>query len=400
VTNFFSNSSSRWHSLWRVVGQWPPPRRWGDRSNRNGFGGKLWRATLPVLWLIAPISEVVSSHHSTAKLVLVGLGVVAFVLVYILGSLGGLLKPIPGLVVLIVFGVLLTLLGAPTFSILFIYAGAAAGVRLGRWAPAGVAACTVLTGALSLAAGASPEYSLSMAAVTISIGAMMVAFGRLIAANIELERARHELARLAVADERLRFSRDLHDLLGHSLSVIALKAELAGRLLGTTKPADVASAAIHVDELEGVTRQALLEVREAVSGYRRPILKVELDGARMALEAAGIEPRLEQTCCELPAEVEALLAWTVREGTINVIRHSGASTCRVLIDPGLTAASVEVIDDGHGLGSVTSGSDGCGLDGLRERAEHMAGRMETGPGPHGGFRLRVTVPMQAAGASA
>jgi two-component system sensor histidine kinase DesK len=393
-------SASRWRSVWRVLGQWPPPRRFGDPSSRNGFGGKLWRASLPILWLIAPISEVVSSHHSTTKLVLVGVGVAAFVLVYILGSLGGLLKPIPGLVVLIVFGVLLTLLGAPTFSILFIYAGAASGVRLGRWAPAGVALCTVLTGALSAAAGASLEYSLSMAAVTVSIGAMMVAFGRLIAANIELECARHDLARLAVADERLRFSRDLHDLLGHSLSVIALKAELAGRLLGASDQVEVESAVTHVTELEGVARQALLEVREAVSGYRRPVLDVELNGARMALEAAGIEPRLQDACVDLPVEVEALLAWTVREGTINVIRHSGATTCRVLIDPGSEAASVEVIDDGHGPGSAQTGSGGCGLDGLRERAERLAGRMETGPGPHGGFRLRVTVPMQATGASA
>jgi len=358
-------------------------------STRNGFAGKRWRAALPVLWLIVPISNMVSSHSSTLKLVLVGLGVLAFVLIYILGSLGGLLKPIPGFVVLIVFGVPLTLLGNYAFSILFIYAGAAAGIRLGRWAPAGVVLCTVLTAGLSLAAGAELGYALPTAAVTISIGAMMLAFGRLIAANIELGCARHELARVAVDAERLRFARDLHDLLGHSLSVIALKAELAGRLLEE----DPKAAAVHIGEVEGVARKALVEVRETVSGYRRPVLAAELDGARMALRAAGIDASLERGRSQLTPEVEALLAWTVREGTTNVIRHSGARHCRVVIEPGPGATSVEVLDDGRGPGEPDP--VGNGLAGLRERAERMAGRLEVGLGPEGGFRLRVTVPTLA-----
>jgi two-component system, NarL family, sensor histidine kinase DesK len=379
-----------------VIERWPLLARFSDPSPRNGFGGRWRRAALPVLWLIVPISNTVSSHASTLKLVLVGLGVLAFVLIYIVGSLGGLLKPIPGFVVLIAFGVPLTLLGNYAFSILFIYAGAAAGVRLGRWAPAGVVICTVLTAGLSLVAGANLGYALPTAAVTISIGAMMLAFGRLIGANIELERARHELARLAVNDERLRFARDLHDLLGHSLSVIALKAELAGRLLGE-HPGDPQAAAVHVGELEGVARKALVEVREAVSGYRRPVLAAELDGARMALRAAGIHASLERSSAPLDPEVEALLAWTVREGTINVIRHSGARHCRVVIDPGPQATSVEVLDDGRGPGEPDPG--GNGLAGLRERVERMAGGLEAGLGPDGGFRLRVTVPTGNPGAA-
>lgn len=370
----------------RTLDRWPLLARFREPSTRNGFGGKWWRGSLPVLWLIVPISDLVSSHPSTVKLVLVGLGVLAFVLIYIVGSLGGQLKPIAGLVVLIAFAVALTLLGTPTFSILFIYAGAAAGVRLGRFAPAGVLLCTVLTGTLSLAAGAGLGFSLSMTAVTVSIGAMMVAFGRLIATNIELECARHELARLAVDDERLRFARDLHDLLGHSLSVIALKAELSGRLLAE----DPGAAAVHISELEGVARKALLEVRETVSGYRRPVLATELDGARMALRAAGIDASLKGSPSALAPEVEALLAWTVREGTTNVIRHSRARVCRVVIAPGPEATTVEVLDDGVGPGESDHG--GNGLAGLRERAERMAGRLEAGLGPQGGFRLRVTVP--------
>ncbi len=364
-----------------------------EPTTRNGFGGRWRRVSLPVLWLIVPISDLVNSHPSDLKLVLVGLGVLAFVLIYIVGSLGGLLKPVPGFLVLIAFGVPLTLFGTPTFSILFIYAGAAAGVRLGRWAPAAVVLCTILTGTLSFAAGANLGYSLSTMFVTVSIGAMMLAFGRLITANLELERARHELARMAVDDERLRFARDLHDLLGHSLSVIALKAELAGRLLKE----DPEAAAVHVGELEGVARTALVDVREAVSGYRRPVLSAELDGARMALRAAGIDATLERSRAALEPEVEALLAWTVREGTTNVIRHSGARHCRVVIEPGPRAASVEVLDDGCGPGAP--GEVGNGLAGLRERVERMAGRLDAGLGPDGGYRLRVTVPRGTPGAA-
>ncbi|HEY7932595.1 MAG TPA: sensor histidine kinase [Solirubrobacteraceae bacterium] len=378
---------------WHPLDRWPLLASLRGPSPRNGFSGKRWRAALPVLWLIVPVSNLLSSHASTVKLLLVGLGVLAFVLIYILGSLWGLLKPIPGFVVLIAFGVALTLLGTATFSILFIYAGAAAGVRLGRWAAAGVVLCTILTGALALAAGAELGYALPTAAVTVSIGAMMVAFGRLIATNIELECARHELARLAVDDERLRFARDLHDLLGHSLSVIALKAELAGRLLRE----DTDAAAVHIGELEGVARQALVEVRETVSGYRRPLLTAELDGARMALAAAGIDASLERSRATLSPEVEALLAWTVREGTTNVIRHSGARRCRVVIEPGPQTTSVEVLDDGHGPGEFDH--SGNGLAGLRERAERMAGRLEAGLGPQGGFRLRVTVPTRGSEAA-
>src|SRR6202012_909899 len=109
---------------------------------------------------------------------------------------------------------------------------------------------------------------------------------------------------------------------------------------------DVEEAAVHVQDLERVARAALAEVRQAASGYREPALSSELDGARMALEAAGIEMDLERSEATLPPEVEALLAWTVREGTTNVIRHRGPPNCRVAIEPGLVSAPLEVCDDG------------------------------------------------------
>jgi two-component system, NarL family, sensor histidine kinase DesK len=372
----------------RLFGEQTPPSGPSEvRSIRKGSRGRWLGIVLPMAWLISPLSHVFESDPATVKLVLVCLGVLAFAVIYIFGVVGLLSRSVAVFAVLSIIGVLLTLLGTSSFALLFIYAGTVSGLRLGRWALPGVLLSTVLTLTLSLIAGADFGTSFSIAAVTLSIGGMMLAFGRLISTNLELECARHELARVAVDHERLRFARDLHDLLGHSLSVIALKAELAGRLLRE----DTDAAAVHVGELEGVARKALSEVRDAVSGYRRPVLAAELDGARMALQAAGIEARLQRTEGLLDPDVESLLAWTVREGTTNVIRHSGASNCRVAIEPGPSETIAEVTDDGCGPGDLTC--VGNGLAGLRERVEHLAGRLEAGSGPHGGFCLRVTVPI-------
>jgi two-component system sensor histidine kinase DesK len=227
---------------------------------------------------------------------------------------------------------------------------------------------------------------------------------------------------MAVAQERERFARDLHDLLGHSLSVIALKAELAGRMLGDRRDAGAGEpdvlerAATEVRELEQVARTALGEVREAVSGYRQPTLAGELAGARMALSAAGIDADVQETRFPLEPAVEAVLAWTVREGATNVIRHSGAHHCTLRITASLTDAEVEVIDDGIGdSGRVSAGTAsarngsavaerfgqgtgtaGHGLAGLAERARLLNGVLEAGALADGGYRLAVTLPVSHA----
>jgi two-component system sensor histidine kinase DesK len=216
---------------------------------------------------------------------------------------------------------------------------------------------------------------------------MMMSFGRIARTNRELERTRGELARLAVADERLRFARDLHDLLGHSLSVIALKSELAGRLVES----DPARAARELADVQAVTREALTEVREAVHGYRRLELGEAIDGARVALAAAGIELRLADAHPALPSDVDTVLAWAVREGTTNVIRHSGARSCAIRIHAENGTAAVEIEDDGRTAAATTE--NGSGLLGLRERAQRLRGTVEAGARPGGGFRLALTVPL-------
>ncbi len=172
--------------------------------------------------------------------------------------------------------------------------------------------------------------------------------------------------------------------------MIALKAELATRLMET----DTGQASTEIAELEQVARGALSEVRDAVSGYRQPTLDGELAGARVALSAAGIEAEVQRPAVSLDPDAEALLAWAVREGATNVIRHSGAERCTVRITAALGSTTLEMLDDGHGPEPDANG-DGHGLAGLAERVRELRGQVEAGARPQGGFRLAVTVPSTA-----
>jgi two-component system sensor histidine kinase DesK len=201
--------------------------------------------------------------------------------------------------------------------------------------------------------------------------------GQSINRNIEVLAVREENAQLALDDERNRFARDLHDILGHSLTVITVKAELAQKLIGV----DLDRAKAEIADLERLSREALADVRRAVEGYREMTLPGELARARMALQAAEIEADLPNSTEEVPGEVRDLFAWTIREGVTNVIRHSNASTCTVR----LTSRSVEVVDDGRGPSSSTPGN---GLIGLRERAA-AAGATVITAALEPGFSLKV-----------
>ncbi|MFD0820914.1 sensor histidine kinase, partial [Micromonospora zhanjiangensis] len=184
---------------------------------------------------------------------------------------------------------------------------------------------------------------------------------RLNTRNNELIAAQAEIHRLAVAGERARTARDLHDILGHSLTVIAVKAELAGRLLEV----DPRRAAVEIADLERLSREALADVRTTVGAYREVNLDTELASARTALCAAGIAAELPPTVGELPPERSELFGWAVREAVTNVVRHSGASRCVI----GADRNWVEVTDDGAGdRTGGNGGSDGHGLIGMRERA--------------------------------
>jgi two-component system, NarL family, sensor histidine kinase DesK len=278
----------------------------------------------------------------------------------------------------------------PEWRMLFFYhLNVAAGIMLPKRDAYAVVAGIVL---LTLVAGASTGFWW-LAAPAIAIGLWSIAFVGQVAAVAQLKAAREELARLAVSEERLRFARDLHDLLGHSLSLITLKSELAERLLPETP--ENRKAIEEVRGLQGVARGALKEVREAVSGYRRPSLDEELAGACAMLEAAGISCRARKEVESLPGDTEGILTWVVREGATNVVRHSRAKRCEIRLTRNGDRVRAEVRDNGPGtrLKRAADGVGGSGLAGLAERVRASGGQFEAGPLPDGGFGLRVMLPL-------
>ena len=218
---------------------------------------------------------------------------------------------------------------------------------------------------------------------------------RFIEAVAELRRTREELARSAVDAERLRFARDMHDLLGHTLSVMVVKAQ-AARKLASRDPALAGQQAM---DIEDIGRQALGEVRQAIAGYRGRGLARELEAARTALADADITVEVRQDGPPVPAGADALLGWVVRESATNVIRHSGGQRCQIEVHSSGGYVTVTIRDDGDGAPagrqSAHGASGGHGLDGLGERLAAHGGTLEAGPRPGGGFCLTATVPVPA-----
>jgi two-component system sensor histidine kinase DesK len=260
-------------------------------------------------------------------------------------------------------------------------------------------------GVLLLLHAANPADAVIQGFSIAMVGYLIYAVGALQRSNTALENARHELARLAVADERSRIARDLHDTLGHSLSLITLKSELAGRLL----PDDPARARSEIADVERVARDAMTAVRETIGGFRQPTLSAELSGVTDALRTAGIDVRFETDELPLAPVADALIAWTVREGVTNVMRHSGATRCTIRIGQTGSEVFAEIVDDGRGT-ATSDASDrdvdrvaadgsgpGFGLRGLAERVASLGGVLDAGPLPDRGFRLRVTLPGSTAG---
>jgi two-component system sensor histidine kinase DesK len=224
---------------------------------------------------------------------------------------------------------------------------------------------------------------------------VLVAVGNLFYAdwirrNAQLWRAKEDVEEMAAVAERERISRDLHDLLGHTLSVIALKSELASKLARV----DPAKAAEEIREVERVSRSALSEVRAAVEGFRGRGFTGELRNAARALEAAGVRLDAEGGDMQMPPRQEGILALALREAVTNVIRHARASTCRVSLRADGARCVLTVTDDGVG-GPV---SEGNGLAGMRERAAALGGTV-TVDDSHG-IRVTVALPLTSANPAA
>ncbi|MEU7892328.1 histidine kinase [Nonomuraea sp. NPDC049152] len=278
---------------------------------------------------------------------------------------------------------LLVLLAVATLSLGLAYGGKwlyllplvsiACGIVVrGRALPYALASVTVASMLVTLRAGGGED------------GVAAVAWGTFIAGvvvhlTMRLSEAREELARAAVSRERERFSRDLHDLLGHTLSLVVVKAEAVRRLA----PRDAGAAAAQAADIEEIGRRALSEVRAAVAGYRGRGMADELAAARLTLEEAGVRAEIELEEVRPPPDADVLLGWAIREGVTNVIRHARAITCVITVRDEGGRVVLEIVNDGAAASFVR----GNGLKGLAERGAEVDAAAGGGR-----FTLRVAVP--------
>jgi two-component system sensor histidine kinase DesK len=257
------------------------------------------------------------------------------------------------------------------------------------WRSAGWVA--LLLAAFMAVALATPYFNvtgaLMAAGMTATIATLNILFRASHERDAELRLSQDEVRRLATAAERERIARDLHDLLGHTWSLVAVKAELARKLMQR----DVAAAERELADIERVARQSLAQVRDAVSGMRAPALAAELASARLMLEAANIHVEWQgvESPPALTTDAETALAMGLREAVTNVQRHARASRVQVLLQADGQAAELSVQDNGRGAGSRR----GNGLAGMEERLRALGGRLLLESTPGRGTLLRMQVPL-------
>jgi two-component system sensor histidine kinase DesK len=227
-------------------------------------------------------------------------------------------------------------------------------------------------------------FVLNAVIVGLVVGLMNVHYIRRRQADTALKLSHDEVRRLAALAERERIGRDLHDLLGHTLSLVALKSELASKLVER----DPHSARRELDEVSRVAREALTQVRSAVTGIRAAGLGAELASARLLLEADAVELQYALAPVTLPAEIETVLALTVREAVTNIQRHARARHAEVTLSSTPREVKLCIADDGRG-GAIAPGN---GLSGMRERLEALGGKLRIESSP-AGTRLEICVPL-------
>jgi len=362
-----------------------------DRSWTTGWRGRV----LPVVFLayLVYVAQAVaqnSPRHAVAGYVILGVFVASYIAIFFQDSGLTWLPPksiwwfwAPYVLLVAAFIAELPFAHAPAF-IMCLYITMFSVARFGaRAAPAIVAmamASLIVPVAIPSWHDSLAKAFDNVAPVAIPVvGIVTYAVVQIREKNLALAEARAEISRLAADNERSRIARDLHDLLGHSLTTVTLKAGLAHRLSGT----DPARAAQEIGAVEELSRQALAEVRAAVSSYRNISLASELAQGRELLRASGVTLDLPSTTDVVDVAHQELFGWVVREGLTNVARHAHATRCSVT----LSASQIEIRDDGIG----TSTADGNGLAGLRERASAVGGTVEAGPLRPRGWRLRVAI---------
>lgn len=376
---------------WGVLVESPTPTTLASVVHTLGSpGARRWYfgAGIALLWLISVAAEVLKIVDSPAETAIaIGL-LVVFGVVFALGApiawaLPKRDRPWVAVALWVVSFSLFPFIGWEVTN-LWTYVGVLIAMALidprATWMS--IIGLGVLAAICGWIEGGSTEEILTTPAIIVSISLMMAAFARQLAIANQLRDTQREMTRLAAVQERGRVARDIHDILGHSLTVITVKAELAGRLLDV----DVERARTEIGEVETLARGALADVRTTVAGFRGVNVTAELAAARSALASAGIRPEFPSSTDAVPPGRRELAGWVVREGVTNVIRHSGASVCRVRLEPDL----IEVADDGGGEVVAVSALASTGLSGLRERVEAAGLKLTTGRSDLGGFELRVS----------
>ncbi len=376
----------------------------------SGFGSDYrTRWLLTAVWLvylIQPVSNLFG-HRDSPLWIAGGLAItVAFCAIYVpvvTLAAGKYKLTRPGLLALVLLAVLACVVYGKEWLSLWIYVSAATGIVMaGRTSQRRTFQAILAVGACYTLLGwrthdDAGDY-LAVLLPVVLVGFMMLGLRIQINMMQELTQAREAVAKLAANEERLRLARDMHDITGQSLSMITLKSELASkRLARLPRSREHDAIATELADIARVSRQTLHDIREAVSGYRRPTLAIELIAARAALETAGItlddDADLILRSGTLDAEAEAVLAWCLREAVTNVVRHSGARRCVISLAELGGELSLDVSDDG--LGFTKTGGNGSGLRNMSERLSAAGGRLALGPAPrnsHRGFRLTATVP--------
>jgi two-component system sensor histidine kinase DesK len=385
------------------------PRRAPGELTR---GARMWRVSLTAVWLVYLIEPVsgLFGHHRSALYIGGGLAIIgAFCVVFVVTLADGVATPrrsATWLAALFALALAACILyGGSGATSLWIYVSAIAGLVIPRQRTALVVlAATGVTYTITCFTGhvEMGDFLINLLP-TVLLGLAMIGLRNHFELTRELSEARETVARLAASQERLRLARDMHDLTGQSLSMITLKSELALRLLGRLPASpDRDRARDEIEQVGAVSRQTLHDIREAISGYRRPTLAVEIITARAALESAGIAPQDDAELTLLSGtfdpDAEAALAWCLREAVTNVVRHSGARTCQIRLARRGGTLTLEVRDDGRGHAGpepADGGSGtftGTGLRGMSERLCAVGGSLELRPAGPPGFRLIATVP--------
>jgi two-component system, NarL family, sensor histidine kinase DesK len=365
-------------------------RVWADGWRRYFF---------PAFWLVY-LGQTVNgvAHHSHGAAAVVGYAlVVAFAATYLIAlPLGWDRASAAPRAFWVLYALAVALTVAETFfargdalvfCVYLAVLGVAARTRLAVPLVVVLTVGTALVPRLVPALGGNIDWSGALTVFLVSFA--MFGFFMIIRSNVALTAARAEVARLAAENERTRIARDLHDLLGHSLTTITVKAGLARKLTDV----DPARAAEEITAVEQLSRRTLGEVRAAVAGYRDVTLAGELASAHEVLRAAGIDARLPGAVDAVDADAVEPFGWVVREAVTNVVRHSRAHTCTITVGP----RWIEIVDDGRGAGAMRG--NGNGLRGLRERLEHLGGTVSAHPAAQGWVVRAELAPIAAERAS-